>query len=578
MPLRYSSLLKTKSRNTDTIASSLWRLAFGRVAEIEGRFSLRDELIRFESIQPAASPCGRYLVAGEIHLTNRRALMEKCRTDEKGDSLTDADLVARLWESFEDSTATLLEGMFAFAVWDREKETLTLARDPVGARTIYYTTSGPVRWVSPHLRALETIISRDIDEVALRDYLCCAFVPGARTLWKHIREVRPGSLVRLPDGWERAYWQVEEKVEGPDEPIEWHAERLRSLLERVLLDCLPANDPVGAYLSGGLDSSAVVALAAALHPKPVHTFSIHFGSECPNELEFSSLVAAHCRTHHNIIEITPRDMWELLPETMAHLDDPIGDPLTIPNLLLGRKARESVSVILNGEGGDPCFGGPKNQPMLLSDLYRPATDGSAPDQAANYLASFQKCWPDLARLLKPDVYKEAMAAPFFFEEEMTAEAEFLNRLLFINIKYKGADHILTKVNNLTRAAGLVAFSPLFDQRVVEMSLTIPPRYKLSGAQEKAVLKKAVWDLLPESILLRPKSGMMVPVQLWFKTRWHRKARALLLSRRARVRDFLNQDLIREWLSYSGDVWSRYGVKLWLLASLEIWLQTHGDQP
>jgi asparagine synthase (glutamine-hydrolysing) len=105
-----------------------------------------------------------------------------------------------------------------------------------------------------------------------------------------------------------------------------------------------------------------------------------------------------------------------------------------------------------------------------------------------------------------------------------------------------------------------------------MSLTIPPRYKLSGAQEKAVLKKAVADLLPESILLRPKSGMMVPVQLWFRKRWHRHARALLLSRRAKVREYLDQELIREWLEYRGDVWSRYGVKLWLLVSLEIWLQ------
>ncbi len=572
MSPRWRSLLKKENRNTDTIASSLWRIACGRVADINGRFSLRDDLVAFEAIQPAASTHGRYLVAGEIHLTNRAALMERYRLDEKNDSLTSAEVVARLWELLENSTAALLEGMFALAVWDREKQTLTLARDPVGGRTIYYTTTGPVRWVSPHLRALESVISKDIDTVALRDYLCCAFVPGARTMWKHIREVRPGSLVRLPDGEARSYWRIEEKIEGPDEPIEWHAERLRSLLETVISDCLPASEPVGAYLSGGLDSSAVVALASALHSKPVDTFSIHFGNECPNELEWSSLVASHCRTHHNIIEITPRDMWELLPETMAHLDDPIGDPLTIPNLLLGRKARESVSLILNGEGGDPCFGGPKNQPMLLSDLYRPATEERAADQASTYLASFQKCWPDLARLLKPDAFKEAMAASFFFEEEMGAEAEFLNRLMFINIKYKGADHILTKVNNLTRAAGLIAFSPLFDQRIVEMSLAIPPRYKLFGAQEKAVLKKAVWDLLPESILLRPKSGMMVPVQLWFKKRWNRQARSLLLSRRARVREFLNQELIREWLSYSGDVWSRYGVKLWLLVSLEIWLQ------
>ncbi|MEW6207608.1 MAG: asparagine synthase-related protein [Acidobacteriota bacterium] len=543
------------------------------MSDLEGSFVWRDARIAFQSVQPALSPQQRYLVAGDLYMTNRAELIDKCHLDQEKESSTDAEIIARLWESFEDRTATRLEGMFAFAVWDRERETLTLVRDPTGARTIYYTTTSPL-WVSPSPGVLESAVSKEIDLVALRDYLCCAFVPGARTMRKDIREVRPGSLVRLPEGDVRSYWQVEEKIEGETEPIEWHAEKLRSLLERVLIDCLPANDLVGAYLSGGLDSSAVVALACALHSRPVHTYSIHFGSECPNELEWSSLVASHCQTIHTIIEITPRDMWELLPETMAHLDDPIGDPLTVPNLLLGRKARESVSVILNGEGGDPCFGGPKNQPMLLSNLYTPANEARTMDQASAYLASFQKCWPDIARLMRPDVFKEAMEAPFFFEEEMAGEAQFLNRLMFINIKFKGADHILTKVNNLTRAAGLRAYSPLFDQRVIEMSLKIPPRYKLSGAQEKAVLKKAVCDLLPESILLRPKSGMMVPVQLWFRKRWQREARALLLGRRARIREFLNQELIRDWIDYRGDVWSRYGVKLWLLASLEIWLQTH----
>ena len=151
---------------------------------------------------------------------------------------------------------------------------------------------------------------------------------------------------------------------------------------------------------------------------------------------------------------------------------------------------------------------------------------------------------------------------------------YLNRLMFINTKFKGADHILTKVSNLTRACGLEGRSPLFDQRVVEVSLTIPPEYKLSGATEKAVLKAAVQDVLPATILARPKSGMMVPVQYWFRQLWPKQARALLLHRKARVREFLNPEVIEDWLNYRGDTWSRYGVKLWLLVSLELWLQEH----
>ena len=164
--------------------------------------------------------------------------------------------------------------------------------------------------------------------------------------------------------------------------------------------------------------------------------------------------------------------------------------------------------------------------------------------------------------------------PSVYEPELNGAASYINQLMFINTRFKGADHILTKVNNLTRAVGLEGRSPLFDQRVVEMSLRIPPQYKLSGAEEKAVLKAAIRDLLPEVILKRPKSGMMVPVQLWFRKRWRRRARALLLSRRSRIRPYVTQDVIRDWLDYRGDTWSRYGVKLWLLVSLELWLRSH----
>jgi asparagine synthase (glutamine-hydrolysing) len=154
---------------------------------------------------------------------------------------------------------------------------------------------------------------------------------------------------------------------------------------------------------------------------------------------------------------------------------------------------------------------------------------------------------------------------------------YLNRLMALNIKFKGADQILTKVNNLTQAAKLQGRSPLFDRRIVEMSMAIPPEYKLSGVQEKAVLKQAVRDLLPATIIDRPKSGMMVPVQLGFRKYWHRQAQSLLLDRRALIAPYINQDLIKEWLSFQGDVWGRYGVKLWLLVSLELWLQANSKR-
>lgn len=557
-----------------------WIVAVGNVDNLTENVTWRDGSIAFLHSHPAASPHQRFRIIGDIWLSNREELIGKFKLDEASDSLTDVQIIAALWEMGGPSIVSLLEGMFAFAIWDREQKSLLLVRDAVGVRTLYYSISGDTRFASAQLAPLGRFASQEIDLVALRDYLSCAFVPGDKTMFRYVREVRPGTIVSMPDGVARTYWQVEERILGADQPIEWHAEKLRSLLDKVVKEYLPDGAPVGAYLSGGLDSSLIVALAAKFHSHPVHTYSIHFGSECPNELEFSSLIATHCNTSHHIIEITPADMWTLLPEAMAYLDDPIGDPLTVPNLILGRKAKEDVDVILNGEGGDPCFGGPKNQPMLLNNLYRAVTQSSnetkseISDQDEAYLASFQKCSLDLPGLLNREIWEEVKSAESPFHADLNSDVNYLNRLLFINIKYKGADHILTKVNNVTQALGLRGLSPLFDHRLVEMSLTIPPEFKLSGAEEKAVLKEAVKDVLPAKIIERPKSGMMVPVQLGFRKYWQRQSRSLLLDSRAKIRRYLDQTLIREWLEYRGDTWSRYGVKLWLLVSLELWLQSH----
>lgn len=562
---------------------SSWWLAYGYREELDKSVTWRDDQITIGRADPQFSPDQRFVVVGDVWLTNRIELLNRIQGQQPGDQLSDVQIVACLWESQQAATLLLLDGMFALAVWDRDLHVLTIARDRVGARTMYYTVDSPIRWVAPRLQTLGERISRRIDLVALRDYLCCAFVPGDRTLFRKARELRPGTSLRLPDQETNTYWSVEERVAHFEKPFDWHAERLQLLLEQVVREYLPPREAVGIYLSGGLDSSLVVALAAKFHTHPIDTYSIHFGKETPNELEFSRTVAANCGTRHHIVEITPREMWDLLPEAMFHLDDPIGDPLTVPNLILGRAAKQAANVILNGEGGDPCFGGPKNQPMLLTSVYRDTvqrggTNNSNPNGAADlvsaYLASFQKCSLDLPRLLRRDIWEAVKTEPSVFESELSDGVSFLNRLMFINTKFKGADHILTKVNNITQAVGLEGRSPLFDQRIVEMSLEIPPQYKLDGADEKAVLKSAVRELLPDAILKRPKSGMMVPVQLWFRTYWRKRARSLLLDRNARIREYLNQDVIREWLEYRNDTWSRYGVKLWLLVSLELWLQTH----
>lgn len=529
---------------------------------------------------PELSPGGRVAVVGDICLTNERSLQQRFLKT----AANSWQLVAQLWEQWGTDCIGMLEGAFALVVWDRLEGKLWLGRDRVGARTLYYTTTGPLQRVAPRLSTLNPYHAKELDLIALRDYLCCAFVPGERTMWQQVRELPPGTLMCLGvDKEPQPYWRLQVDIQNPTLSLAEHAAKLRLLLEQIVTESLPVDEPVGAYLSGGLDSSCVTAIVSQLHRHPIHTYSIHFGPDCPNELEFSSLVAAHCGTQHHIIEITPQQMWELLPITMANLDDPIGDPLTVPNYIMGQIAKQSVNVIFNGEGGDPCFAGPKNKPMLLDALYSQITTEGSEDaspreaqKVAAYLNSFQKCFPDLPQLLQPDIWGAVQTEPSVFAPYLNAaDTSYLNRLMLLNIRYKGADQILTKVNNMTRAAMLEARSPLFDQRIVELSLQIPPQYKLAGADEKAVLKQGVADLLPEAILTRPKSGMMVPVNLWFAQQWQRRARSLLLNKKAAIAPYLDQKFIKNWLDYRGDTWGRYGVKLWLLTSLEIWLQVNG---
>ncbi|NEP87069.1 MAG: hypothetical protein F6K18_09620 [Okeania sp. SIO2C2] len=330
--------------------------------------------------------------------------------------------MAKLWKK----TFLLLEGIFALAVWDREEKELWIGRDRVGGRTLYYTTTDSTIWISPRLKILSSYHSNELDLIALRDYLCCAFVPGERTLWQEVKELRPGSFIRFTNDLKipspMSYWQPQAQVKNADRPLEYHGEKLRSLLDKIIPEYLPNNQPVGAYLSGGLDSSCIVALAAKNHDYPVHTYSIHFGAELPNELEFSSLVVQHCQTQHHILEITPDDMWNKLPITMANLDDPIGDPLTVPNYLLGNLAAENVGVILNGEGGDPCFGGPKNKPMLLNNIYGVLQSGKS-DIVSSYLSSFHKCFADLSKLLKPEIWEAIKTEPYIFESDLNSDAD-----------------------------------------------------------------------------------------------------------------------------------------------------------
>ncbi|MFD7989781.1 asparagine synthetase B family protein, partial [Kitasatospora indigofera] len=471
-------------------------------------------------------------------------------------------------------------------------------------RTVFYARADGCWAASTSLRSLRhwPALGTGLNLAAVRSFLTFAYLPGEETLLRGVLEALPGRILRLAaDGsaTQEPYWEPSDALAprgglpageltaggpasggpGPGElGPEAYAARLRTLLEDATRCRLPQDESVAVLLSGGVDSSLVTALAAKLHTRPVHTYSISFGDELPNELGYSGLVAEHCGTRHRILTVSGEQVAARLADTVALLDSPVGDPLTVPNLMLAEAvAGDGLRVSLNGEGGDPVFGGPKNLPMLVHELHR--DDPSPGARAEAYLRSYRKCYQDLPVLLTPEALRalagephpERFVAPYLRPGAMQS---LLNQLLHCNLRTKGAHHILTKVERLTASQGVQGRSPLFDRRVIDHAFATPPRWKLNGTVEKWVLKEAVRDLLPDTVTDRPKSGMRVPVQKWLRGPLHELSGDLLLGDRARQRGLLRPDTVRTWMRGEGTLLPRQGGKLWLVLTLELWLRAY----
>jgi len=524
---------------------------------------------------------------GEVTLHNGRELRGalEAAADPAPVRCDDVELLVRVWLRLGADGLRRADGMFVLAVADGAD--LVLIRDHAGTRTVYFAHAADAGWAaSTSLLALRRWppLATGLNLPAVRSFLAFAYLPGDETLLRGVREALPGRVLRLrPDGStvDESFWEPREHiVDGPG-----HAKALRALLEDATARRLPDGEPVGVLLSGGIDSSLVTALAAKLHDHPVQTYSISFGTELPNELAYSGLVAAHCHTRHRVLTVPGAAVAARLAETVALLDSPVGDPLTVPNLLLAEAAAgDGLHVVLNGEGGDPVFGGPKNLPMLIYELHR--EDNSPTARESAYLASYRKCLEDLPVLLTPDA-RTALAALDARSDAARPERfvapylngpmdSLLNRLLHCNLRTKGAHHILTKVERLTAARGLQGRAPLFAPAVIDHAFTVPPRLKLAGAAEKWVLKEAVRDLLPHTIVDRPKSGMRVPVQQWLTGPMRSLTREVLLDRRSHA--LFDMATVRSWLRGDGALLPRQGGKLWLVLTLELWLRAYDLVP
>lgn len=481
-----------------------------------------------------------------------------------------------------------LDGAFAIAVLDGRR--LILARDGSGERSLYYATAGGRHLFASEPKAIfaAPFFPRRLRAAAVAEYLTFCFQPGSETMVEGLNEIMAGHMLVLDGpaapGAQRRYFFFErnEPEERPEE--EWVG-RFRDEVGAHVQRMLPPGEPVGIFLSGGIDSSVVAAEVARRHDRPVRSFAIHFGKKYPHELEFAAAVARRCGTDHEEVEIRPRDFLPGLRRIIWHLDDPIGDPVAMPNFELAGHASREVRWIFNGEGGDPCFGGPKNLPMLLSHWY-----GGVPREPGfrerAYLRSFQRAFDDLNHLLTPDFRArhhdparlESHLTPFF---ESPDPPRFLDKLTAINIRLKGAHLILPKVERMTGAWALTTVAPLFCDRLVRLSFQIPPGLKLNAGVEKVILKRAYADALPPEVIARPKSGMRVPVHYWFQGEMKSYARKILNRRRLREMGIFDPARVKQLLDYNIENGpGRYGLRLWMLITFDIWhrIVIEGESP
>jgi asparagine synthase (glutamine-hydrolysing) len=497
-----------------------------------------------------------------------------------------SDPAPRLAEPLEPQLATL-DGAFAAARW--EDGALTLLRDPFGASALYVAEVRGVTYFASELSALLAIdgVDRALDAAAIHKYLTFSFVPGVDTPLRGVKRLAPGHSWTVGRGAPRPYFVLEEQV-APELEVQAEAVRaLRREARRAVGARLAEAERVGLYLSGGLDSSAI-AVWLAERGASARAFTLDFGAHDVERAQ-AAQVAERLGLPLERVPLDGAGLAGLVDDVVEALELPFGDPVTGPQLALGRAARAAgIEVVLNGEGGDQLFGGWTSKPMMAAELYASAglfddADASPEEQ---YLRTYHRFYGHEAQLYAPEFaaqvggpgQRRAHLAPYLRPDR---GGSFLGRVRLADIGLKGSYNILPRAERLARAAGLEVRVPLFDRALATLAFRLPPALKLHGAAEKYVLKLALQDALPSEIVWRRKFGMSVPITDW-----------LLGAAPGLVDGFLGPDAVaRRGLFREGYVARlragradpaeprrrRVGEKLWTLLVLEAWLRRWVDR-
>ena len=543
---------------------------------------------------------------GEIY--NYRALRTTLEARHPFKSQSDTEVILHLYEERGEDCVRELDGMFAFALWDARRERLLLARDRAGKKPLFYAATPQAFVFGSEVKAVlrHPAVPATPALESIPHYFAFGYAPPGDTFYRGIAELPPAHWMTVAAGQAptvRRYWShpAPGGVSSPVVQAE-AVSTVRELVTAAVAKRLIADVPLGAFLSGGMDSSVVVAVMSRLTGAPVRTFSLGFAGDAQfDETPYARAVAQHLGSDHTDFIVEPKAV-DLVERLVHHHDGPFGDSSAIPTFLVSELARRDVTVALNGDGGDEVFAGyPRFQGALAAELLpRPlARVGRAiarrlPEPrgyhhplrraqrffgaAALPLLPRLREWTsvfgaDLGRLLRPEL--RAAVAGLDFPAEVVAQAaagSALRRVLYVNFTTYLPGDLLVKMDRTSMAHGLETRSPLLDTALIEYVAGLPDRFKLRGTTTKWIFKRAFADMLPPAILARPKRGFGVPLGAWFRADLRDYLRDALTTPGARAGAYVDPAYVRTLVDEHLQARHDHGHRLWALLTFELWLR------
>lgn len=546
------------------------------------------------------------ILNGEIY--NYRELQKELQ--ERGHHFhtdSDTEAIVHAYEEYGDECVKHLRGMFTFAIWDRKRQRLLAARDRFGKKPLNYYWDGQKLIFGSEIKSiLEAGIPREVNHIALDEYLVYRCVPAPNTLFKGVMKLPPAHILVYENGQisTKCYWELSFRPTCTDDEAT-AIERIRALLKEAVEVRLMSEVPLGAFLSGGIDSSVVVGLMSSMMSQPVKTFSIGFEEDEFSELPYARQVAKHFGTDHHEFFVRP-ELISVLPQLVWAYDEPFSDASMLPTYYVSRLAREHVTVALTGDGGDEIFAGytsysrewvinriPPILRSLLASGSRFMPDGM---RGKNRLGSLLLDLP--TRVVRSQMLFAADSRSSIYSPEYFAQVRDHNpyeRLIsefravsdldttaqqqYVDARRYLIDDILVKVDKASMFNSLETRAPLLDQYLVEYVASLPASLRMRNGVLKYLLKKAAADLLPAEILTRGKQGFGVPIKHWFRGDLNGYAYELLLSPQAQQRGIFNPAFVRNLLqAHARTTLVNHSSAIWALLCLELWFQIYMDEP